>query len=183
MKNKIDIKKEIIEFIKLFAVCYLGVLIFTTFILKPIKVSQNSMYPTILDKSIGFSSVISKTIEGVDRFDVVIIEVEKKNFIIKRAIGLPNDTIEYKDNKLYINGEIIEEKFLYSDYYNSFTKDGGIFTEDFGPFTLGNDEVFCLGDNRPRSKDSRHYGPFNLSQVVSKDVFFIYPLSRFGGVN
>ncbi len=186
MKKKINWKEEIIDFIKTLVFCFVFVFILTRFIIKPIQVNQNSMYPTILDQSMGFSNVIDLKLNGVKRFDVVIIDTGSKNslnqdkYIIKRVIALPNETIEVKDNILYINGEIIEEDFLNTSYANEFIRNNGYFTQDIQPITLGDDEIFCLGDNRPLSKDSRHYGPFTMDQLVSKGVFIVFPLNRFG---
>ncbi len=74
------------------------------------------------------------------------------NIIIKRVIGLPGEKIVYKDDQLYINGEKIEEAFLDISYIEQVKKDYNIscFTEDF-EYTIGDDEIFVLGDNRLNS--------------------------------
>ena len=118
--------------------------------------------------------------EQYDRFDVVVVKHKEDDSLwVKRIIGLPNETVEYKDDKLYINGEYIEETFLNSDYIEEQTLGGIIpFTNDFGPIQLGEDEVFLVGDNRPISHDSRSVGAFKLDDLVSKSVYVYYPLNR-----
>ncbi len=184
MKKKIDWKAEIFDFVKTLVICFIIVFAVTTFIVKPARVSQNSMYPTIYDKSIGIGNVIGVKLGNIDRFDIVVINTKRSEntYIIKRVIGLPGETVEFKNSQLFINGEVVEESFLDQNYYDEITNIYGYFTEDIPPIVLGEGEIFCLGDNRRYSKDSRHYGPFEISQVVSKDFFVVYPFGKFGGV-
>ena len=107
---------------------------------------------------------------GINRFDTAVIRAYASNekLLDKRVIGMPNDTLEYKDNKLYINGVYYEEPFL-----------GDVTTPDM-KVVLGENEYYCLGDNRNVSRDSRFYGPFDGGQIVSTHLMIIYPFSRFG---
>ncbi len=182
MKKQIDWKYEVIDFLKTLIIAFIIVFIVTKYIVKPIRVNQNSMYPTILDQSVGVSNVIVLSLEKIDRFDIVVIDAGEENYIIKRVVGLPGETVEMINEVLYINGKVVEEPFLDETYYNSTLMQMGYFTNDFSAYTLGEDEIYCLGDNRPYSKDSRHYGAFKTSQVISKDVFFFYPFNRLGSV-
>ncbi len=133
------------------------------------EVNGSSMYPTLQDGDRGFSFVITKTI-SINRFDICVIDSQKSGkLLVKRIIGMPNDKVTYKDNKLYINDEYVEETFLSDDVY----------TEDF-EVQLGEDEYFCLGDNREVSRDSRYYGAFQKSEIKSTNFFAYYPFERFG---
>ena len=128
------------------------------------------MYPTLKTDQKGYSFVFTKII-GINRFDICVLNVENSDEtkkIVKRVIGMPNETIEYKGNKLFINGEYYDEPFL-SD----------AITEDF-KVTLGDDEYYCLGDNRTISKDSRYYGAFKSKDFKATHVFVISPLKEFG---
>lgn len=85
------------------------------------------------------------------RFDVVVFtaEIEGKEVkMIKRLVGMPNEVIEYKDNILYVDGNIVKQDFADSRYY---------LTSDFSAET-DEDCVFVLGDNRRNSTDSRVFG-------------------------
>ena len=141
------------------------------FIIMPCQVHGSSMYPTLKDKERAYSFVITKSF-GIDRFDICVVEPDlpdEEKLLVKRVIGLPNETVSYKNNQLFINGEYIEETFLGDD----------VDTEDFN-YQLGKDEYFCLGDNREVSKDSRYYGPFTSKQILATNIFVIFPFSEFG---
>ena len=167
MENKGSFIKEIVWF---FTKALIIVIILVNFVLMPCVVNGTSMFPTYKQGDFGYSFIISKTL-GINRFDTVVIKVNNDNnekLLVKRVIGMPNETIEYKDNKLYINGEYIEESFL---------KDTN--TQDFKE-KLGDNEYFCMGDNRSVSRDSRFYGAFNIKQIRSTHLLIIYPFSDFG---
>ena len=169
---------EVISFIRDLAICIVAVFLLTSFVIRPVQVKGNSMYPTLNDAALGFSDVGGYKIAGLKRFDIAIIYVaEKDEYLVKRVIGLPGDTVSYENGKLYINGEYVEETFLSDKYVSSFN---GTFMADVAPITLGNDEYYCLGDNRPHSSDSRYYGPFKKENIISKGVFIFYPFTQFG---
>ena len=117
-------------------------------------VSGSSMNPTYNDGDI----LLCKRHYDIWRFDVVTIASKKaNNILIKRVIGLPGETITYKDNQLYINGEPIIQDELYNF--------GEV--EDL-EITLKSNEFFCMGDNRSDSLDSRYFGPFTDKEIFAK---------------
>ena len=101
------------------------------------------------------------------------LEDREKEYIVKRVIGLPNEKVSYVDDQLYINDQPVEEPFLNTEYKNSYN---GTFTDGVLETTLGDDEYYCLGDNRPNSKDSRYYGPFSVKNISSKGILILWPL-------
>ena len=113
-------------------------------------VNGSSMEPTLKD---GEFKLVHKVYD-LDRFDIIVFNFNNTKYV-KRVIGLPGETIEYIDNKLYINGTEIE------DTYNN-----GII-EDFR-YTIKDDEFICLGDNRDKSKDSRYFGTFKTSYIIGE---------------
>jgi signal peptidase I len=95
------------------------------------------------------------------------------------VIGLPGETIQIIDGKVYIDGkELTEDVYGITDYID----EPGIAAE---PLTLGKDEYFCMGDNRPVSYDSRYeaVGPVKRSEFVGKVWIRIWPLDKFGKVD
>ncbi len=169
--------KEVLLFFRDLAVCLALVLIVVNFILRPIQVKGSSMYPTLTSGSLGVSNLLGYRMDGVERFDIVIIYVQDKNeYLVKRCVGLPGETVSYSNQTLYINGEAVEEPFFDESYTSTYD----VFMEDMAEITLGDDEYFCLGDNRPHSTDSRVYGPFRKDEIVSKGVFIFFPFSGFG---
>lgn len=163
------------EFAKSVITSLIFVLVLTNFVVKPIKVNGSSMYPTLIDQSLGFSNILTYKLFGVNRFDVVIVYVASLDeHLVKRVIALPNETIEVIDNQVYINGKIIEQIFFDQTYISDFD----MFTNSFGPVTVGDDEVFLMGDNRPYSSDSRVFGAFKLSDIIAKDAYIFYPFNE-----
>lgn len=170
--------REVLLFFRDLAVCLAAVLLTVNFILRPIQVKGSSMYPTLTTGSVGVSNLLGYRMDGISRFDIVIIYMEDKNeYLVKRCIGLPGETIYAADGRVYIDGEPLEQEFLDTEYAETFD---GVFMADFDPVTLGENEYFCMGDNRPHSTDSRYYGPFSGDQIVSKGVFILFPFSGFG---
>ena len=118
-----------------------------------------------------------------ERYDIIIFpgpeEFGQHPYYIKRIIGMPGETVQIKDGKVYIN-----DKELKSDVYGitDYIDYPGIAEE---PITLGDDEYFCLGDNRPVSQDSRYeeVGPVKRSIIVGKVWIRIWPLNKFGKVS
>lgn len=169
---------ELFSFVIDLIVCMAIILVVTNFVVRPVQVSGDSMYPTLKDKSFGVSDVLGYNLNGIERFDVAIIYLpEKDEYLVKRVIGLPGETVSYSNGQLYINNEPVEEPFLDQSYVESY---GDYFMSDVAPITLGEDEYYCLGDNRPASSDSRYYGPFKKENIRSKGIFIFWPFSKFG---
>jgi len=117
------------------------------------------------------------------RFDIVVFHAPEQKNYIKRVIGLPGDTLEYKDDQLYINGEPIEEPYL--DAYKAQITEGTL-TEDFtlndidvslDSNTIPEGYIFVMGDNRRYSKDSRHIGLVNQKEIIGNTSLIFWPFS------
>lgn len=145
-----------------------------TFIITPVQVEGMSMYSTLDDKEI---LLLKKYDKSYDRFDVVVFNYNNTK-LIKRVVGLPGDTVEYKDNKLYINGKYIKEEFLKN---NQETYDFSL--EDLGYETLPDGYYFVMGDNRTNSTDSRVIGLVSAEDIEGTTNFVIFPLNKFGDFN
>lgn len=176
--QKESIMKEAFEFLKMLLISFVIVYSVTLFVFKPIRVNGDSMYPTLEDNQVGITFLFNR--KDVQRFDIVVVYVEEvdKN-LVKRVIGMPGDTICYRNNLLYVNGLQVDETFLNQDYIDEVNIQG-IFTMDIDEFTLEEDEYYLLGDNRLYSKDSRAYGPFSFDEIVGRGVFVLFPFSQFG---
>lgn len=145
-----------------------------TFIITPVQVEGMSMYSTLDDKEI---LLLKKYDKSYDRFDVVVFNYNNTK-LIKRVVGLPGDTVKYKDNKLYINGKYIKEEFLKN---NQETYDFSL--EDLGYETLPDGYYFVMGDNRTNSTDSRVIGLVSAEDIEGTTNFVIFPLNKFGNFN
>ncbi len=179
-KPKKDDHFGIKEFGKSLIFSIIFVVVFTTFIAKPIRVNGSSMYPTLIDQELGFSNVLSLKTFGIHRFDVVIVYVDQlKEYLVKRVIALPGETIEYKNETLYIDNKPVEQTFLNKEYVAATKKNiNAEFTNSFGPYTVKKGEVWLMGDNRPFSSDSRRFGAFLINKIVSKDAYILFPINQ-----
>ena len=103
---------------------------------------------------------------------------DKTQFFIKRIIGLPEETVEIKNDQVIIHNKQHPEGFVLDESYLS---DGQHTIGDFR-FKLDDNEYFVLGDNRLRSSDSRRWGPLNRSLITGRVFLRAWPLNEFGGV-
>lgn len=126
-------------------------------------VNGSSMDSTLADGQRLIVSRLSYTFHDVHRGDIVIAESDKLDvdYIIKRVIGLPGETVEMKNNKIYINGHQIDETYIKEPMIGNKNQ----------KWKLGQDEYFLCGDNRNDSLDSRYIGPVHKNQIFGKIVF------------
>ena len=114
---------------------------------------------------------------------VVLQAPDQDKEYIKRVIGMPGDTIEIKEGKLYINGKVVEQPFINTEILVNKT----VYIDDFnlealtGVTTVPEGKYFVMGDNRGVSRDSRLIGFIDRSAIEGKAVFTIWPLNRIGG--
>jgi signal peptidase I len=143
-------------------------LIIKAFIFPSFKVPTGSMIPTILrgdqflvnkfvfGTRIPFSDVKVLAIREPKRGDVVVFEYPKNRRVhyVKRVVGLPGDTVEIRDKRVYVNGEeYVVKNEIHSD---PDTLPGQ--RDNFGPIVVPPDSYFMMGDNRDNSQDSRFWG-------------------------
>lgn len=173
------VRSFLFNLLKIIITTLLVVFIINKWFFKSVEVVGSSMYPNLHDGDRGISNIIFNNLFSVSRFDVVVVNTKKHHFIVKRIIGLPGENIEYRDDKLYVNDQVVDEPFLNNDYANNI-KATGVFTNDFGPFQLGKNEYFVMGDNRPNSLDSRfeEIGLVHREDIISKDIYIFYPFNR-----
>jgi len=167
---------ESIDLLRIVVIIVVLVYFIPIFILRPETVIGRSMLPTLQDGEKGLTNIMSALVFGIHRFDVVaVLEPESGEQWVKRVIGLPGETIAYKNGVLYIDGQAIEEPFLDDDYIASTGRTRSNFTSDMDEITLEDNEYFLVGDNRPESKDSRYRGPFHRSDIIGKHFYVFYP--------
>ncbi|MDD2470036.1 MAG: signal peptidase I [Bacilli bacterium] len=162
--------KTIIEYLFIIIL----VIIIRTFIVTPIEVTGRSMETTLHNKDIMILNIIGYRLNGIERFDIVVIK-EQDEYLIKRVIGLPGEIIEYKDNQLYINNKLNNDIIDYptDDFTTTELTENGV---------IPNDKYFVLGDNRNNSADSRIIGLIDKNKIIGKTNLIIFPFKHFGVV-
>lgn len=152
-----------------------------TMFVRPITSDGAAMLPTIND---GQVIIVAKhtysAVRGTPEFQQVVAfqddfisEGEDGDNTIRRVIGLPGDKIEIRDGKVYRNDELLEEDYITG------TTEG-----DVGPITIGEDEVFVLGDNREESIDSRdpRVGSLNMKLIRGYCAISVWPFNEIGTI-
>ena len=154
--------------IKDYVIIFIVVVLVRTFLVTPAIVDGASMDNTLKDGQLVFINKLVYRMNDIKRFDIVVVNNEKGNDkIIKRVIGLPNETIKYENNILYINGEEVK---LDVEIGN---------TIDFEA-TTSEDEYFVMGDNRMKSADSRILGNYKSKDIIGRVKFRLFPFSKIG---
>lgn len=177
-------KNELWEWIKALVVAVLLAAVIRYFFFAPIVVDGLSMMPTLHDQDRMIVNKFSYRIGEPERFDIIVFHAPENKDYIKRVIGLPGDTVEYKDDILYVNGKAFEEPYL-EELKNDETLDGPLtqpFTlkEIIGQEIVPEGELFVMGDNRRYSKDSRIIGTIPMGKVLGKTSLVYWPIEDVG---
>lgn len=123
-------------------------------------IPSTSMEPTY---KVNDLIVIWRT-QFVNHGDIIMVSKDTNdNRYAKRIIGLPGDTIAIHDGKAWRNGEPLEEPYLKEQYIQG----------NFEETTVPDGKVFCMGDNRNNSADSRIFGCFDIQNIIGKALFKI----------
>ncbi|WP_108671863.1 signal peptidase I [Peribacillus acanthi] len=167
-------KEEIFSWVKSLFFAIVIALICRHFLFTPVTVHGESMIPTFEDNN----KVVITKVSKLEHFDMIVFHspVSEENHI-KRLIGLPGDTVEVKDDTLYINGEEFKEPYLNTNKEKLAIEEK--LTEDF-KVEVPKDSLFVMGDNRRKSGDSRIYGFIHKDSVIGEVKFRYYPVEGIG---
>lgn len=172
-------------------------MVIKTFLLQPFWIPSESMLPTIQVDDRVMVNKLAYDLGEPQRGDIVVFrdprepEIEEsipeavirsvleavgirtrgRDDLIKRVIGLPGETVELAGGEVLIDGQPIDEPYL-----------SALYPSDEGPFEVGPDQVFVMGDNRNASFDSRRFGPVDYENLVGEAFLIIWPLSNLGGL-
>ena len=141
------------------------------------RVDGSSMNNTLKNGDYLVIEKVSYYLHDPERYDIIVFPFTDEVNYIKRIIGLPGETVQIKDGKVFINGNELSDDV----YGNELINDPGLAAN---PVSLGANEYFVLGDNRNSSIDSRKpvVGNIDGKKIDGKAVFRIYPFAAFGGV-
>jgi signal peptidase I len=170
------------------------------FVYSPVTVHGSSMDPTLGNGQFLFSLKQAK----INRFDIVVstnpesTAQQKEKNVVKRVIGMPGDHITIKDDRLSVNGQIIDESYLeeylaafsenqlksvyaHNEKWQTWAAQADSFTTDLD-VTVPEKHYFLIGDNRLISYDSRNYGAVSRELIQGKVAWRVWPLDQFGAV-
>ena len=174
--QKVDMKKEILSWVFYIAFVLVLTWVIITFVGQRTRVDGRSMMNTLHDGDNLIVEKLSYRFSDPKRFDIIVFPpTGKKEYYIKRIIGLPGETVQIDENgNIYINGELLKENYGAETIQNP--------GRAANPITLGDVEYFVMGDNRNNSKDSRseEVGNVKRSQIIGRAWLRIWPLNKFG---
>lgn len=154
-----------------------------TFVLSNDTVSGPSMQPTFENGD----RIIALRHTSLKRNDIVILNAPDQPgaLYIKRIIGLPGDTVQSKNDTLYINGKKVSQPYL--KQYESKLAKGQLYTNNFtlkqlfGVSKVPANSYFVMGDHRNVSKDSRYFGFVKRKAIVGRVIFRYWPITKVSG--
>ena len=194
-ETKPDTEKAVFNGLSWLKSICIGVLIgvlLVVFVIQRSNVYGSSMEPSLYEGDVIFAEKISTYFDNFDRGDIVVLDgsnMEGYNhdeYLIKRVIGLPGETVKIEGGKVYIKKvgaddfEELQEDYLVSG--TPTTVSGMGLSKGYNEITLSSTEYFCMGDNRLVSNDSRNLGPFTADRIKGIALIRVYPFSSIGRV-
>jgi len=171
-KPKASALRGTVEWVVILVGALLVALVVKTFLFQAFYIPSASMEPTLNIKDRVLVNKLSYDFHDVHRGDIVVFrsppgegDPEIKD-LIKRVIGLPDETVESHDGRVFINGDPLKEPYLPE----------GVSTSSFPPQKIPPGHLWMMGDNRSNSKDSRVFGPINDNLVVGRAFILVWPL-------
>ena len=165
-------KKEIISWIQIIVAAVIIALVLNNFIIANSRVPTGSMENTIMSKSRVIGSRLAYLTSDPERGDVVIFHFPDdptgKTYYVKRIIGLPGETVDIVDGKVYIDGSDtpLDEPYLAEPMEGS-----------WGPYEVPEGSYFMMGDNRNNSLDARYWENqyVKKDKIIAKVLFCYFP--------
>jgi signal peptidase I len=195
-----DFKKSTLrEYFESIVIAVILALFIRTFVVQAFKIPTGSMEETLL---IGDHLLVNKFVFGptatgaerallpigtIKRRDVLVFKYpeEPSRDFIKRVIGLPGETVELREKKVYINGTALDEPYVHFLSSSSGPSELHEVTsfdvrERYGPVTVPPNEYFAMGDNRDNSQDSRYWGFLPRDYIKGKAliIYWSYEAER-----
>jgi signal peptidase I len=155
-------------------------LIVRAFLLASFFIPSPSMTPTLHNGDRVLVNKLAYRLHDVHRGDVVVFErppelkdAPEVKDLIKRVIGLPGETVEFRDGRILIDGHLLDEPYLPTGT-QTLAKDKG------ETITVEEGDVLVLGDNRENSKDGRFFGPISQKLIVGRAFVLYFPMKNLG---
>lgn len=181
MKEKLG--SLILEFIQSIVLALSVFVLLYLFVAQPNEVKGTSMVPNFQNGEYLLTDKLSYRIGVPKRGDVVVFKAPPSEpcaadecEYIKRVIGLPGDKVMVKNGQVYLNGTLLNQTFLPTD----FVTEAGSFAQEGVEEEVPAGYYLCFGDNRSHSRDGREFGPIKAESIVGKAFFKYWPPSAVG---
>ncbi len=147
--------------------------IFVIFLYQPVQVEGTSMMPRLENHERIFINKYVYRFRPIQRGDIVVFRfpLDPSKSYIKRVVGLPGETVSIQDGHAYINGQVLNEPYVPSSFFDH---------QNYRALKLASDGYYVLGDHRDSSNDSREWGPVSRDLIYGKAVFVYWPFDHFG---
>ena len=134
-----------------------------------VRVVNISMLPTLQPGEFLMVNKLAYRFSDVERGDIIVFHYPQNpaEDFIKRVIGVPGDTVSVMKGTVYINGQAVDEPYISAP--PTYT----------GQWTIPEDNVFVLGDNRNQSSDSHQWGNVPLQNIVGRALVIYWPFENF----
>ncbi|MDP2872718.1 MAG: signal peptidase I [Bacillota bacterium] len=142
------------------------------FVVETFVVIGPSMEPTLNDMERLFVNKLVYRLHDPERGDIIVFAYPRdpSRDFIKRVIGVPGETVELRDGRIFVDDKFIPERVVvFPDHQST-----------YGPVEVPAGHVFVLGDNRRNSEDSRYFGFVPFGNIRGKALLMYWPLRRFG---
>lgn len=185
--KKQEIISSILDWLIAIAIGVLVGIVMVIFVVQRDNVYGDSMVPNLRSGYIVMTEKVSTYFDNYHRGDIVILDGEDmegynhEEYLIKRIVGLPGDTVRIADGHVYIREAGTEAFYMLEEPYlpegvETYVMSWGL-ERGYDEVTLGENEYYCLGDNRPVSNDSRNLGPFTDDRIKGIAFLIIYPFN------
>ena len=173
-EESVSTARELFQWVAAIVAAVLIALAIDNFVIVNAQIPSGSMENTIMTGDRVIGNRFAYSFSDPQRFDIIIFRYpdDERQLFIKRIIGLPGETVEIRDGKIYLNG---------SDEPLEDVQTKGTMVGSFGPYTVPENSYFVMGDNRNDSKDSRYWTNTFVTkdEILGKAIFRYWPISEF----
>lgn len=164
-------------------IAVLAAFLLRTFVIGVYVVPTGSMLDTIQEGDMLVGEKVTLRWDAPSVGDVVTFDspLEPGTVLIKRVVACEGQVIDLRDGVLYVDGVAQDEPYTEGKPTESLSSLQGSAQIQY-PYTVPDGCVFCMGDNRTNSLDSRYFGPVSVDAVSSKGLFIYWPLTDVGAL-
>jgi signal peptidase I len=174
-----QLRRQVVEWVLLIGLAVVIALVVKAFLVQAFYIPTGSMEPTLAVNDRVLVNKLAYRLGDPERGDIIVFDAppsartDDVQELIKRVIGLPGETIESREGRIYIDGQLLEEPYLTDEHRDNLG-------EPIAPILIPEGHYFVMGDNRPNSQDSRFFGVISDDAIVGRAFVRIWPITDFG---